>query len=34
ENAGSGIPAWLLSHPKTDERIKAIEAAEIRWQAR
>ncbi|MDR7125054.1 M48 family metallopeptidase [Pseudotabrizicola sp. 4114] len=34
DNAGAGIPAWLLSHPKTDERIKAIEAAEIRWQAR
>ncbi|MFN4153179.1 MAG: M48 family metallopeptidase [Paracoccaceae bacterium] len=33
-NAGAGVPAWLLSHPKTDERIKAIEAAEIRWQAR
>ena len=33
DNAGAGVPAWLLSHPKTDERIKAIEAAEIRWQA-
>ena len=33
-NAGAGVPAWLLSHPKTDERIKAIEAAEIRWQTR
>jgi metalloprotease len=33
-NAGAGVPAWLLSHPKTDERIKAIEAAEIRWSAR
>jgi len=33
-NAGAGVPAWLLSHPKTDERIKAIEAAEIRWQSR
>lgn len=32
--AGAGVPAWLLSHPKTDDRIKAIEAAEIRWQAR
>lgn len=32
--AGAGVPAWLLSHPKTDERIKAIEAAEIRWQPR
>jgi putative metalloprotease len=24
-------PAWLLSHPKTAERIKAIEAHESRW---
>ncbi|PJF10667.1 M48 family metallopeptidase [Pseudorhodobacter sp. MZDSW-24AT] len=33
-NAGSGVPAWLLSHPRTEERIKAIEAAELRWQPR
>ena len=26
-----GIPAWLLSHPRTDERIAAIEANEARW---
>lgn len=32
--AGSGVPAWLLSHPRTEERIKAIEAAELRWQPR
>ncbi|EAR52177.1 peptidase, M48 family [Oceanicola granulosus HTCC2516] len=25
-------PAWLLSHPKTDERVAAIEANERRWQ--
>lgn len=24
-------PAWLLSHPKTEERIKAIEALESKW---
>jgi len=24
-------PAWLLSHPKTAERIKAIEANEAKW---
>ncbi|GAA6207665.1 M48 family metalloprotease [Cognatishimia sp. WU-CL00825] len=24
-------PAWLLSHPKTAERIKAIEALEAKW---
>jgi putative metalloprotease len=28
---GQGIPAWLLSHPHTAERIAAIEAAEERW---
>ncbi len=26
-----GVPAWLLSHPKVDERIAAIEANEARW---
>jgi putative metalloprotease len=30
-NAGAGTPAWLLSHPKTEERIAAIEAMEARW---
>lgn len=25
-------PAWLMSHPKTAERIKAIENLEARWQ--
>ncbi len=29
---GSGTPAWLLSHPKTDQRIAAIETREARWQ--
>ncbi len=29
--AGSGPPAWLLSHPKTAERVAAIEANEARW---
>jgi putative metalloprotease len=28
---GSGMPAWLLSHPRTAERIRAIEALEDRW---
>ncbi|WP_428541386.1 M48 family metallopeptidase [Profundibacter sp.] len=28
---GGSAPAWLLSHPKTTERIKAIEAMENRW---
>lgn len=30
-NAGQGIPAWLMSHPRTEERIAAIEANEARW---
>lgn len=30
---GGGTPAWLLSHPKTAERIAAIEANEARWMA-
>lgn len=30
--AGGGeAPAWLLTHPKTEERIRAIEANEARW---
>ena len=29
--AGEGI-AWLLSHPKTKDRIKAIEKREARWK--
>lgn len=28
---GGVTPAWLLSHPKTPERIKAIEDLEIKW---
>jgi putative metalloprotease len=31
-NAGAGTPAWLLSHPKTDDRIAAIEAMTARWR--
>ena len=31
QNSGAGIPAWLLSHPRTEERIAAIEANEARW---
>ncbi|MFN3993990.1 MAG: M48 family metallopeptidase [Tabrizicola flagellatus] len=31
QNRAEGIPAWLLSHPRTDERIAAIEANEARW---
>ncbi len=28
---GRGAPAWLMSHPKSAERIAAIEANEMRW---
>lgn len=30
-SGGAGAPAWLLSHPKTEERIAAIEANERKW---
>jgi metalloprotease len=30
-NRGQGIPAWLRSHPKAEDRIAAIEANEARW---
>ena len=30
---GAATPAWLLSHPKTAERVAAIEALEKRWAA-
>ncbi len=29
---GGGAPAWLMSHPKTAERISAIEALETKWR--
>ncbi len=28
---GAATPAWMLSHPKTPERIAAIEANEAKW---
>jgi metalloprotease len=31
-NHGSGAPDWLRSHPKTAERIAAIEANEANWR--
>ncbi len=33
EARGGVTPAWLMSHPKTGERIKAIEALEAKWAA-
>lgn len=32
KNPGAGTPAWLLSHPRTADRIAAIEANEARWR--
>ncbi|MGB3409210.1 MAG: M48 family metallopeptidase [Jannaschia sp.] len=29
---GNGAPAWLMSHPKSEDRIAAIERLEARWQ--
>ncbi|MDB2407525.1 M48 family metallopeptidase [Jannaschia sp.] len=28
---GAGAPAWLMSHPKTEDRVAAIETLEARW---
>ena len=28
---GGGVPAWMMSHPKTADRIAAIEALEAKW---
>lgn len=30
---GASVPAWVLSHPKTPQRIAAIEANETKWRA-
>lgn len=32
-SGGGRAPAWLLSHPKTTERVKAIEANRKKWNA-
>ncbi|MEM6660089.1 MAG: M48 family metallopeptidase [Pseudomonadota bacterium] len=31
EQRAGMVPAWLMSHPKTDERIAALDALEQRW---
>ena len=31
QGRGGAVPAWLMSHPKTAERVRAIEALERRW---
>ena len=30
--SATGMPAWMLSHPKTSERIAAIELLEAKWK--
>lgn len=32
KSRGGTAPAWLLSHPKTQERVKALQALEAKWQ--
>ncbi len=31
QSGGGAAPAWLLSHPKTGERIKALQALQAKW---
>ena len=31
KSRAGAVPAWLMSHPKTSERIKALEVLEARW---
>jgi Zn-dependent protease with chaperone function len=33
QNRAGMAPAWLMSHPKTDQRIEALEKLEARWQS-
>ena len=30
--ARGGVPVWMMSHPKVDDRIAAIEKLEQRWE--
>lgn len=32
QSSGGSAPAWLLSHPKTDERIAALQKLQLRWE--
>jgi len=31
QGRGGAVPAWLMSHPKTEERIAALDKLESRW---
>lgn len=33
QSRAGAAPAWLMSHPKTEQRIAALEKLEARWQA-
>ncbi len=33
QSRAGAVPAWLMSHPKTNERIAALEKLEARWDA-
>ncbi len=33
EQRAGVVPAWLMSHPKTDDRIKALEALDAKWKS-
>lgn len=32
DSRGGAVPAWLMSHPKTEERIATLEKHQNRWQ--
>jgi putative metalloprotease len=32
KSGGGPVPAWLMSHPKTGERIKALQTLQAKWQ--
>ncbi|MEL6619930.1 MAG: M48 family metalloprotease [Pseudomonadota bacterium] len=32
QSRAGAMPAWLMSHPKTEERIKALRALQAKWQ--
>ena len=32
QSRAGAVPAWLMSHPKTEERIAALDRLEARWQ--